>query len=203
MVRRTIKRARAQRTTQKGRKGPTESATSVPEGSIRRGNDGGNWVSVRAANRVQRWVPVASATLHGLRRLTVDDVTAGKPLTFFERGSGEPMWPTSVRGLGKTIFHPNGDLLVGPPQRGQKRHTGWLRTRTPTIREGTMCLLDGRIVFNPGSKHQMEVAGGLQIDSLNKKLGPSRRARGVINSRCAGCFVSSNIMNVEAYILSR
>jgi hypothetical protein len=182
MARRTIKRARSQRTTHKAtRKGPAESATAVPEGTIRRGNDGGNWVSVRAANRVQRWVPVASATLHGLRRLTVDDVTAGKPLTFFERGSGEPMWPTSVRGLGKTIFHPNGDLLVGP---SKKRHIGWLRTRTPAIRDHTLCLLDGRIVFNPGSKHQMEVAGGLQIDSLNKKL------------------VSSNITNVEGYIVA-
>lgn len=177
---------RGAKTQKAARKSPTESATSVAVGTIRRGNDGSNWVSVKAATGVQRWVPVVSATLHGLRRLTVDDVAAahraGKPLTFFERGSGEPMWPTSARGLGRTIFYPNGDLLVGSPHKSQKRYANWLRTRTPAIRDRTMCLLDGRIVFNPGSKHQMEVAGGVQIDSLNKKL------------------VSSNITNVESYI---
>lgn len=172
---------KAAKTRKADRQSPTESATAVPEGTIRCGASGGKWVSVRAANRVQRWVPIASATLHGLRRLTVDDVAhafrAGKALTFYERGSGEPMWPTSIRGLGKTILHPNGDLLVG-----KKRYAGWLRSRTPAIRDYTMCLLDGRIIFNPGSKHQMEVAGGLQIDSLNKKI------------------VSSNITNMEAYV---
>jgi len=172
---------RNRKTTQKARKSPTESATSVPEGTIKRGNDRQDWVSVRTA--AQRWVPVASATLHGLRRLTVDDVArafrAGEPLTFFERGGGEPMWPTSSRALGRTILRPNGDLLVG-----KKRYEGWLRIRTPAIRDNTMCLLDGVIVFNPGSKHQIEVAGGVQIDSLNKKL------------------VSSNIMNVESYVVA-
>ena len=181
-TRRVPRKRKATKTQKAARKSPTESATSVAEGTIRRGNDGSNWVSVKAATGVQRWVPVASATLHGLRRLTVDDVAsafrAGKPLTFFERGGGEPMWPASVRGLGRTLFHPNGDLLVG-----KKRYAGWLRTRTPGIRDHTMCLLDGLIVFNPGTKDHMEVAGGVQIDSLNKKL------------------VSSNIMNVEAFVI--
>lgn len=139
-------------------------------------------MSVKAATGVQRWVPVASATLHGLRRLTVDDVArtfrAGKELIFYERG-GESKWPTSVRGLGRTIFRPNGDLLVG-----KARHIGWLRTRTPAIRDHTFCALDGEIVFYPGSKNPMKVAGGLQIDSLNKKL------------------VSSNITNVESYVIA-
>ena len=182
MVRSTRRNTRNRRAvTQKGRKGPTESATAVPEGTIRRGNDKHDWVSVRAANRVQRWVPVISAKLHGLSRLTVDDVArafrAGKELTFYERGSGEPMWPASVHGLDRTILRPNGDLVVG-----KKRYHDWLRTRTPAIRDNTMCSLDGMVVFYPDRKPQMEVAGGLQIDSLNKKL------------------VSSNIMNVEAYI---
>lgn len=184
-MRRTVRATRTQRTTQKGRKSPTVSATAVPEGIVQRGNDGQDWVSVRGTNKVQRWVPVISATLHGLRRLTVDDVArafkSGKELVFYERGS-ENTWPTSVRGLGRTIFRPNGDLLVGPPARSQKRHAGWLRTRTPAIQDRTFCMLDGEIVFNPGSRGAMEVAGGLQIDSRNKKL------------------VSSNIMNVEAYI---
>jgi hypothetical protein len=188
MMRRTVKRTHAHRITQKGRKSPTVSATVVTEGTVQRGNDGQDWVSVRGATGVQRWVPVISATLHGLRRLTVDDVArafrTGKELVFYERGGGESTWPSSVRGMGRTIFRPNGDLLVGPPARSQKRHSGWLRTRTPAIHNRMFCLLDGQIVFNPGSKHQMKVAGGVQIDSLNKKL------------------VSSNIMNMESFVLA-
>ena len=70
----------------KTRKAPIESATSLPEGTIK-----GSWVIKKASNGVPRWMKDVSVELNGFRRLTVDRVP-DKPILLYFREYGS-MWP--------------------------------------------------------------------------------------------------------------
>lgn len=73
-------------TKNKTRKAPIESATSLPEGTIK-----GSWVIKKASNGVPRWMKDVSVELNGFRRLTVDRVP-DKPIMLYVREYGS-MWP--------------------------------------------------------------------------------------------------------------
>lgn len=42
-------------TTQKNRKGPDKSATKFSVGTIKKGNDGNNWIIIETKNKTHRW----------------------------------------------------------------------------------------------------------------------------------------------------
>ena len=66
----------------KGRKAPEESATSLPEGTMKEG-----WVIKKASNGVPRWVLKNSVELNGFRLFTTDIAAKniGKPLILYLR----------------------------------------------------------------------------------------------------------------------
>jgi hypothetical protein len=41
--------------TKKNRKGPQESATKFSVGTIKKGNDGNNWIILETKNKTHRW----------------------------------------------------------------------------------------------------------------------------------------------------
>jgi len=163
------------RKTRKVRAGPVESATSVPEGTIN-----GGWVTKKASNGVQRWIPEASVELNGFRKFTADYAAKhiGKSITLYTREYKEA-WPSKAdwsRPADSTHvtfqFVPNGDALAGA-----KRLSGWLKTQKPEVKKGTVFLIDG-----PLSLKGAYFADGVQMDSFGKKL------------------LSVNFMNTEVFV---
>jgi hypothetical protein len=152
------------------RKAPAISATAVPEGTKREGQDGRMWVV-----KTRRWLPIASVELNGYRPLTVDVLrkNIGKVLTVYEREYGD-MWPKKSEKMFPFRFRPSGDAV-----QGKKVLKGWLRTQTPPIPDNTLFFIEGEgNLMNPP---KME-PGRLQVDSLDKKR------------------VSSNVTNMEAFV---
>jgi hypothetical protein len=169
-----VRKTRKMKTT---RKSPTESATSVPEGTIK-----GGWVTKKAVNGVPRWVPETSVELNGFRKFTTDYAAkhVGSPITLYTREYKE-RWPSATAWSRKEDsthvimqFVPNGDALVGT-----KRLTGWLKTQKPAIKDRTMFFIDGPVSYMKGAY----IADGMQVDSVSKKL------------------VTTNIMNTETFVL--
>ena len=147
--------------TLKARKAPVESATSLPEGTIK-----SSYVIKKASNGVPRWVPTVSAELNGFRMLTVDQLVPGKSITLYVREYNE-MWPKKnawSKSTNETYFTvkfvPTGDATSG-----KTKLVGWLKSRKPEIKNGTMFSLDGPLTMN-GDDH---FADGVQVDSINKK----------------------------------
>ena len=87
MPTRTSANANNKKTKKALRPSPSESATSLPEGSIRTGGNGAYWIIVRTNKGVPRWVPEESCELNGWRKLTVDHLAKhiGKPMEIYER----------------------------------------------------------------------------------------------------------------------
>jgi hypothetical protein len=83
----TIVKANNKKTKKSSRPSPSESATSLPEGSIRRGGNGARWVIVNTSKGIPRWIPVESCELNGWRLLTVDYLgkNIGKTVEIYER----------------------------------------------------------------------------------------------------------------------
>ena len=50
------------------RKAPSKSATLFKNGTIKKGNDGNNWIIVTASNGIQRWKKVAVSTAKSTRK---------------------------------------------------------------------------------------------------------------------------------------
>lgn len=154
----------------KGRKGPSESATDFPEGTIKIGNNKEKWV-VKKIGVSQRWVPYESVELFGYKALTVDYLAKhiGKTIKIYEREYSD-MWPPKSKSkLYISTFTPNGNA---GPTFNKKRIEGWLYTQKPPIKDHTMFSIDG-------GENEL---GPLQVDSINKTL------------------VSNNIMNQEAFV---
>lgn len=163
----------------KTRKGPIESATSFPEGTIK-----GAWVVKCASNGVPRWVPDVSVELNGFRRLTVDYSAKhiGKPITLYVREYNE-MWPTanawtksSEATYYKANFTPNGDAI-----NRKTRIDGWLKSRKPVIKKGAHFYVDGPVSICT-NKYDDPLPDGIQVDSNGKKL------------------MSLNFMNQEVFV---
>lgn len=159
------------------RKAPIESATSLPEGTIKQ-----SWVIKRVSNG-PRWIPVVSAELNGFRRLTVDYVAkhVGRPITLYGR-EYKSTWPTKSEWLNPDTSHftakfvPNGDAFSG-----KTKLNGWLKSRTPEIKKGTHFYVDGPVSICRKGQCD-ETFHGIQVDSNNKKL------------------MSSNFMNQEVFV---
>ena len=160
------------KTTRKNsRKGPSSSATDFPEGTIAYGNDNHRWVVVKNVKNIQRWSPVASATLFGYTPLTAKYLAenVGKPVTVFERESLF-MWPTKRSDFDvKYTFTPSGDA-----EREGKIYKNWLKTRTPPVKENDLFVIQGAM------------RGDLDVPL---QVAPK-----------PGELVSSNLMNTEAFI---
>lgn len=163
------------RKTRKVRASPAESATSLPEGTIKAG-----WVTKKAANGVQRWVPEASVELNGFRKLTTDYAAKhiGKSISLYTREYNET-WPAKSawsRPPDSTHvvfqFVPDGDGLVGA-----RRLNGWLKTQKPEVKRGTVFSISGPVLEK--GKHLVD---GVQVDSVGKRL------------------LSTNFMNTEVFV---
>ena len=163
------------------RPSPSESATSLPEGSIRRGGNGAKWVIVRTSKGIPRWVPTESCELNGWRILTVDYLAKniGKPVEIYEREYMDT-WPAKNEKMGEKLkFIPNGHLQI-QVNRKKTIAENWLATRKPAMQKGQMLLLQGLGDWYGTEKEMVEFS--MQVDSGNGKL------------------VSSNVMNTEAFV---
>jgi hypothetical protein len=142
--------------TRKVRKGPSESASDFPEGTIKQGNDKESWVIKKVSNGSQRWMPYNSTELFGYKPLTVDYLAKhiGRTITVYERGY-EDTWPKNFPKGTSSIhkFTPTGNALLG-----KKVLEGWLKTQSPQIKNNTMFFIEGTDVLP------------LQVDSKNKTL---------------------------------
>lgn len=159
----------------KVRKAPEESATSMPEGTMKAG-----WVIKKASNGVPRWVQQTSVELNGFELLTVDYAQkhVGKPITLFCREFKEE-WPSKSDWSQKKdsthytlTFTPNGDAKMG-----SKVLNGWLKSRKPGVKKNSIFLIDGPVL----QKGNLLV-DGVQLDSHGQKL------------------MSTNFMNTEVFV---
>ena len=141
--------------TRKVRKGPSESASYFPEGTIRLGNDKQNWVVKKVSGGVKRWVPYNTTELFGYKPLTVDYLAKhiGKTITVYER-EYKDTWPKNFSKTSNPYIHkftPTGNALLG-----KKVLTDWLKTQSPKIKNNSMFFIEG--------KEDLP----LQVDSKNK-----------------------------------
>ena len=159
----------------KGRKAPEESATSLAEGTMKAG-----WVIKKASNGVPRWIHQESVELNGFKLLTVDYAAKhiGKPITLFCREFKE-QWPSKNDWSSKrdsthylVTFTPSGDARVG-----SKLLEGWLKSRKPLVKKGTMFFIDGPVLQGKDL-----LISGVQLDSYGQKR------------------MSINFMNTEVFI---
>jgi hypothetical protein len=169
----------------KDRKGPSESATAFPEGTIKRGNDTHDWLVKKGATGISRWVPINSASLNGFSRLTVDYAAKhlGKPITIY-CSEYKDAWPKKndwVKKPDSTYiimnFTPSGDAI-----KEKTNLKGWLKTQKPSIKRSTHFYLDGPLYMCPTSKCDDYLIDRLQVDSLG------------------GQILSPNLMNTVAYV---
>jgi hypothetical protein len=148
------------------RKAPIESATSLPEGTIK-----DSWVIKQASNGTPRWVPETSVELNGFKLFTVDIAKKhiGKLLTVYSR-EYKRTWPsknawtkpedsTHIR----YTFVPNGDAIIG-----KTVAKGWLKSGMPAIKKGTQVSIDGPLNLCSNSKCEY-MANGLLLDSYGGK----------------------------------
>ena len=164
--------------TKNARKSPSESATSMGEGTIRRGNDGQLWVIKKAGNGTPRWMPYATVELNGFKALTVDYLAKNidKEVEIYERGYMDE-WPKKGdRDLMKLRWVPNG---VAKYLHNKTVLENWLKTQKPEIKDKSVFSVLGMGDWYKGGDLS-EMA--LQVDSKNKKI------------------VSSNVMNMEAFV---
>ena len=163
------------------RPSPSNSATSLPEGTIRTGGNGAYWVIVQTSKGIPRWVPTESCELNGWRILTVDYLAKniGKPVEIYEREYMDT-WPGKNQKMrDKLKFIPNSHLQI-QINRKKTLAENWLATRKPPIQKGQMLLLQGLGDWY-GTEKEMK-GFSMQVDSGNGKL------------------VSSNVMNTEAFV---
>ena len=155
------------------RPSPSESATLYPVGTIKRGNDKNDYVIVATSSGVQRWMPLLSAEINGIRLLTIDNIAKniGKTFKYLE-GEYQSQFPKSFKAdkskyLRIDEFTPNGDIEI----KG-KIVKDWFKTRQPALPDRAMIFV---LSNNPD-----EIP--LQIDSQSKKTA------------------STNVMNMQAWI---
>lgn len=166
--------------TNKNRPSPTESATSLPEGSIRRGGNGNRWVVKKTSNGISRWTPIESVELNGWKLLTTDYLSKniGKPITFYERMYNDE-FPKKNENMQKGLFIPNGNAQVNKKIQLQN----WLKTQKPNVQSGQLFMVLGKggYIFND-KNNVTNNDFSLQIDSKYTQ------------------YVSGNVMNSESFI---
>jgi len=161
--------------TRKVRKSPSESATSLPEGTMKQG-----WVIKKASNGVPRWVPNTSVELNGFRLFTTDYAAKhiGKKLKLYTR-EFKDTWPKKSAWSKPEdstyqifTFVPNGDAI-----KEKTKIEGWLKTQKPAIKKDSHFYLDGPVYL--GTQY---LADGLPVDSRGGKI------------------VSYNLLNTETFV---
>jgi len=143
--------------TRKARKSPIESATSLPEGTIKKG-----WVIKKASNGVPRWIPDTSVELNGFKLFTVDYAAKhiGESITLYCR-EYDDMWPkrnawSKTEGTYyKLKFVPDGDAT-----KEKTKIEGWLKTQKPAIKKGSHFYINGPV---------SDGLNGVQVNSRNGK----------------------------------
>jgi len=159
------------KTRKHSRKGPSESATKFPEGTIEYGNDDNRWVVVKNVKNIPRWVPLASTSLFGYTPLTAKLLAAniGQPVTVYEREI-RYTWPTKRSDFDvKYTFTPSGDA-----ERKGTVYTNWLKTRTPPVNKNDLFIILGTM------------RGDL---NTSPQVAPK-----------PGELASTNLMNTEAFV---
>ncbi len=168
--------------TLKSRPSPSESATSLPEGTIRNGGNGKRWVVKKASNGTSRWVPIESVELNGWKLLTVDDLSKNidKPITIYTRMYGD-MFPKSIeKYMTKIVFTPNGHAQVN---KSKTLLQNWLKNKKPSVKPGQAFFVLGKggyIFTNKNNVTNNDFA--LQVDSKHPQ------------------YVSDNVMTMECFI---
>lgn len=164
----------------KERKAPEESATSLPEGTMKAG-----WVIKKSSNGVPRWMPKKSVELNGFRLFTTDFAAKniGKSLILYLR-EYQDMWPkknawttSKDSSYYKYKFIPNGDGI-----KGKTKIENWLKTQKPEIKKGDHFYIDGPVYECIKNNCNNHFSDSLQVDSTG------------------GQFVSSNLMNTEIFV---
>lgn len=144
------------------RKAPAESATSLPEGTMK-----GGYV-IKKYNGVPRWIPQVSAELNGFRLFTTDIAAKyiGKPISIYSR-EYKDAWPTKSSWSSKSdsthlkyTFIPSGDAI-----KGKTRLEGWLKTQRPPVKKGDRFAIEGPLYLGKDLLIQ-----GLQVDSNGGKI---------------------------------
>lgn len=164
------------RQTRRIRPSPSESATSFPEGTVRKGGNRRHWV-VKMNNGVKRWIPIESAEINGLRLLTVDymETMIGKEINIYLREYSDT-WPESDDFQTDLRFIPDGNARVN---KNKKVLDNWLRTRMPSVKKGQYFYVTGLGTYGEDYSRSVD---SLQVESS------------------VGKIVSPNLMNTEAYV---
>lgn len=152
--------------TKNTRKSPSESATSMPEGTIHRGNDGQRWVIKKAANGIPRWMPYITVEMNGFKALTTDYLAKniGKEIEIYEREEDD-IWPKQTdNNLEKIYWVSNGHAKYTGKKIKNNFFENWLYTQTPKINNTNPFVLLGKGKYN-GIK-----INELQLDNKTKKL---------------------------------
>ena len=166
--------------TRKIRKSPIESATSLPEGTIK-----GDWVIKKALNGVPRWVSKTSVNLNGYKLFTTDDAAKhiGKTILLYSREFKDswpkkPAWskPEDSTHV-KYKFTPNGDAT-----KEKTKIEGWLKSRKPEIKKGTHFYINGEVYYCDRGKYEY-LTDQLQVNSSDGKT------------------ISVNLLNIEMFIM--
>jgi hypothetical protein len=166
------------RQTRKLRPSPSESATSLPEGTIRRGGNKRRWVIKKMNNGVHRWIPAESAELNGIKLLTVNSMEnkIGKEIRIYLREYSDA-WPSHSEFEPEFTFIPDGHARINNNKRLLEN---WLHTRNPPVKKGQYFYITGIGTYD-GSDKEFDT---LQVESKN------------------GEIVSPNLINTEAFVLS-
>lgn len=97
-------------------------------------------MAVAAKNGVQRWVPYVSATLNGLRVLSLDYLAkhVWKPIVIYDRSASD-RWPSGIRerDMESYTFIPDGNAQL---QSRKTPYKDWLFTRSPKPKTGYMMI---------------------------------------------------------------
>jgi len=164
------------KTRKHSRKGPSESATKFPEGTIEYGNDDNRWVVVKNVKNIPRWVPLASTSLFGYTPLTAKLLAAniGQPVTVYEREI-RYTWPTKRSDFDvKYTFIASGDAEVYKGK-DSKLISNWLRTRKPAVKKNEVFIIKGDLTSN-------DITAEIKVSPLPAEL------------------VSTNLMNTDAFV---
>ncbi len=155
MITKKISRTTSKSKTKKNvtRKSPSESASSLPLGTIAKGNDGLYWVGDKTEKGVQRWVHKNSSKLNGIELLSEEYLkkNIGKIVKLYCR-EYKLEWPAKkdLKKASVVTFIPTGN--------------------TKTRKEGKLIDIEGHINFK-GTKDKADFTlSSLQMSTKNKNV---------------------------------
>jgi hypothetical protein len=146
------------------RKSPSQSASSLPIGSIEFGNDKNKWVVKNTINDIHRWVPYHSCALFGYTPLTVNILKKNIdiPIIVYEKQFNYSYPKKSKDFDVKYKFIASGDVFLNG-----KLYKNWLITKKPQINKNDMLIIDGELSSNDysGTIHAAPIVYGELVSS--------------------------------------